>query len=127
MPVRAGIAVDRRPDPSGNPRQRLQALETALIGEIHQVLQHRARRRRHAFPGAVNVSSANRTTRPRKPSSETIRLVPPPVTITGVPSLARRRDRGHEGRFVAGLREQVGLDRRCRIGYNGRVECGWKR
>src|ERR1035438_3760698 len=39
-------------------------------------------------PSETSVPSVKRRTRPRNPWSETIRLVPPPVTITGVP-LAR--------------------------------------
>ena len=47
VPVGAGISVDRRPDPSGNPGQRLQPRQPAPIGEVHQVLQDRARFHRH--------------------------------------------------------------------------------
>ena len=42
MPVRPGVAVDRGAHPTGNAGQRFQPLESAMVGEIHQILQHRA-------------------------------------------------------------------------------------
>src|SRR5215831_10081952 len=38
MAIRAGIAIDRRPDPPRNAGQRLQPFQTVFIREIHQIL-----------------------------------------------------------------------------------------
>ena len=42
MAVRAGVAVHARTDRTGNAGQRFETLQTAVDGEIHQILEDRA-------------------------------------------------------------------------------------
>ena len=58
MAIGAGIAIDRRADRAGNARQGFQALQAALDGEIHQVLQDRAGVRHDASVGGHEAVAA---------------------------------------------------------------------
>jgi len=53
MPVRPGVAINRGAHPSGYAGKRLEPLESPVVGEIHQVLKHRARAGRHARAGGL--------------------------------------------------------------------------
>ena len=66
MAIGAGVAVDRRAHRPGNARQRFQTLQPASGGEVHQILQHRARV--HAMthsPAAEMERAMKRSTMPR--------------------------------------------------------------
>ncbi len=81
MPIRARIAVDSGSHRAGNTGEGFEAFQAPIDRKIHQILQHSPAVRYTTLPAATMCVAMKRRTIPRKPSSDTMRFVPPPITM----------------------------------------------
>ncbi len=98
-----------------------------MIRKIHQVLQHRARPRRHAI--LVRTQSVVRKThhQPAEPCVGDYQVGAASSHHHRRAAFARRDDRGHERAFVARLHEQIGRTADAESSVEGERSAGGNR
>jgi len=106
--IRAGIAVDRRAHGAGNASEGLQALEAALDGEIHQVLEDRAGVRQDAPAGGHEAVAAVAQHDATEAAVGNHEVGASADHHGGNAARARGGERGDEGLHIAGLGVEIG-------------------